>query len=326
MKQLEIKVSIVIPIFNVEKFLEQCVTSIMKQTLQEIEIICVNDGSSDNSLNILNELASKDSRIIIINKVNSGYGDTVNIGMKAASGEYVGIIESDDFIDEQCFESLYLCATKYNADVVKANFYLYWGKNNEKKYLNTLDIDKIFTDKNKAIDKILLAWPSVWSAIYRRTWLEVNEIEFLPTPGASYQDISFTFKIAILSGNTVLMPEAHLYYRQDNSASSVKITDFDKCMMVNKEYDEVYSFINCHNLEYFMGRYYMMRIKAYCWNLRRMGLEIQEKYLDVLNEEITNNNEKWNFSIVRIKDFYFVIIYYCLIYKQYALLKLMLKY
>lgn len=326
MRSLEIKVSIIIPVFNVEKFLEQCVVSAMKQTLKEIEIICVNDGSTDESLNILTKLALSDPRIKIINKSNSGYGDTINIGIKEASGEYVGILESDDFVDEECFEKLYLTSKKYNADVAKANFYLYWGERNEKKYYNNLGIGTVVTNTKKAMDKILCAWPSIWSAIYRRTWLLNNNIKFLPTPGASYQDTSFSFKIAILSRNTVLLPEAHLFYRQDNSSSSVKINTFDKCMMVNKECDESYKFIEEHKLFNYLGRYYMMCIKAYCWNLRRMEEETRFKYLEIINNEIKKSGKSWNFTIVRVKDFYFVIIYYCLIYKQYALLRLMLKY
>lgn len=92
----KVKVSIVVPIYNVEKYLRQCLDSIVNQTLKNIEIICVNDGSTDNSLKIIQEFADKDSRIKIINKENTGYGNSMNIGFDAAIGEYIGIVESDD--------------------------------------------------------------------------------------------------------------------------------------------------------------------------------------------------------------------------------------
>ena len=98
MKQL--KISVVIPIFNAEKTLRRCLSSICSQNYNDLEIICVNDGSSDNSLKILKEIAKQDSRIKIINKKNSGYGAAVNSGIKKSSGTYLSIIEPDDYIDQ----------------------------------------------------------------------------------------------------------------------------------------------------------------------------------------------------------------------------------
>ena len=122
------KVSVIIPIFNVERYLSQCLDSVVNQTLKEIEIICVNDGSTDKSLDIIKEYASKDSRIVIIDKKNSGYGHSMNCGMDIAKGEYIGIIESDDYAELQMFEKLYNLANKKNLDVVKSGFFYYWTK------------------------------------------------------------------------------------------------------------------------------------------------------------------------------------------------------
>ena len=103
----EIAVSIVVPVCNVERYLKECLDSVIKQTLKNIEIICVNDGSTDNSLKILREYEKKDRRIKVITKKNSGYGNTMNVGMDAANGKYIGIVESDDYVDEKMFERLY---------------------------------------------------------------------------------------------------------------------------------------------------------------------------------------------------------------------------
>ena len=116
-----IKISVVVPIFNVEDYIGDCLDSILDQSLKEFEVICVNDGSTDSSLEILKEYAAKDNRIKIINKDNAGYGHTMNIGMDMASGEYFVIVESDDFILPKMFETLYDAAKENDLDFVKSN-------------------------------------------------------------------------------------------------------------------------------------------------------------------------------------------------------------
>ena len=117
-----IKVSIVIPVCNVEQYLTECLNSAVNQTLGDIEIICVNDGSRDSSLEILLDYARRDSRVKVIDKDNAGYGHTMNLGMDMASGEYIGIIESDDYVDLHMYEDLYQIAQENRLDWVKADF------------------------------------------------------------------------------------------------------------------------------------------------------------------------------------------------------------
>ena len=101
------KLSVLVPIYNVEQYLPQCLDSLCAQTLKSLEIICINDGSTDASGAILDEYSKNNPNIIVINKKNSGYGDSMNCGLRKAVGEYIGIVESDDFIDPDAFEKLY---------------------------------------------------------------------------------------------------------------------------------------------------------------------------------------------------------------------------
>lgn len=98
------KISIIVPVYNTEKFLEKCLNSLINQTLKDIEIICINDGSTDKSLQILEKFANKDKRIQIINQTNSGLSVARNIGIKKAKGEYIGFVDSDDWVDLNFFE------------------------------------------------------------------------------------------------------------------------------------------------------------------------------------------------------------------------------
>lgn len=110
---------------QVEKFLKECMDSVVNQTLKDIEIICIDDGSRDSTGNILDEYAQKDNRIKVIHKANSGYGHSMNVGLQNAAGEYIGIIETDDFADLNMFDELYKAAKENHADVVKSNYYSY---------------------------------------------------------------------------------------------------------------------------------------------------------------------------------------------------------
>ena len=115
------KVSVVVPVYNVEKYLRECLDSLLAQKLKDIEIIVVNDGSTDSSADIAAEYAARDSRVRLISKENEGYGKTMNRGFSEARGEYVGIVESDDFADPRMFKDMYKFAKKHDLDLVKAN-------------------------------------------------------------------------------------------------------------------------------------------------------------------------------------------------------------
>ena len=124
-------ISIIVPIYNVNKYLKKCLKSLINQSFKNIEIICVNDGSIDNSYEIITQFIS-DKRIITLNKSNSGYGDSMNKGLEFASGQYIGIIEPDDFVNILMFEYLYNLTKNNEIDIVRSNYYFYWNKKKKK--------------------------------------------------------------------------------------------------------------------------------------------------------------------------------------------------
>ncbi len=126
-----IKVSIIVPVYNVEKYLQSCMDSLVNQTLEDIEIICVNDGSTDNSLEILESYAKKDSRIKVFTIENSGNSIARNYGIKIAKGKYVGFVDSDDYINETMFEKLYNSCEQNDLDLAICKISLFDDKTGE---------------------------------------------------------------------------------------------------------------------------------------------------------------------------------------------------
>lgn len=224
MKMNEPLVSIIMPMYNQELYIEKCLRSVMRQTLKEVEIIVVNDGSTDASLGIVSKLAEGDSRIVIIDKPNTGYGNSVNIGMRRANGLYVGIVETDDFIAKDMFETLYGLTEEGTVDVVKGNFYDYYEhldrepeavENTERHDMP--DVTESFNIRQ--YPQILWGHPSVWSAIYRREFLLRNKIAFGEVKGGGWVDNPFFFE-TLCKAESIKWTRRPLYYYRKTSASS----------------------------------------------------------------------------------------------------------
>ena len=277
------KVSICIPIYNVEKYLRECLDSIINQSLKEIEIICINDGSTDGSPEILDEYAQKDSRIKVINKENSGYGASMNRALDYATGEYIGIIESDDFAQIDMFENLYNIAKDNDAEIVKSDWYKYWSLDKFVCKGNNITPAKTGYITNFEEDNsILRINPSIWSGIYKKEFLDANNIRFLETPGASYQDLSFTFKLYTLAKRVILTDDAYLYYRQDNINSSVKAKNKIYCV-----YDEIEKFMGEHPefTENHRIQKEILKYNAYMSSVIRLSEELRPEFVKVFSEQ-----------------------------------------
>lgn len=289
------KVSVIVPIYNVEKYLRECLDSLINQTLEDIEIICVNDGSTDSCPEILEEYKNKDSRIKVISKANSGYGHTMNVGLDNATGEYIGILESDDFAKLTMFEDLYNLAKANDADVVKSDWYEYWTKNNESHKVSRIKVDKSPAVTNIYEDKSLLnIQPSIWSAIYRSAFLKENNIRFLETPGASYQDTSFTYKVFLSAKQVVLTNDAYINYRQDNPNSSVKSRA--KVYAICDEFTEIERFVRKnHELrKHFLEYIYSIQYRAYFYTLLRLDQSFAKDFIEYFSKkfkELYENKE-----------------------------------
>lgn len=259
------KISVLVPIYNVEKYLKKCLESLAAQDMEEIEFICLNDGSKDSSGEIAHRFEQKDSRFRVVDKENSGYGKTMNIGLGLAKGKYIGIVESDDFVEPDMFSTLYVIAEKYAADVVKSAFWVHTNGFDSFEEIIVEDLyDKVlFPDKNlEVFDRN----PSIWSNLYRQDFIETNKIRFFESPGASFQDIAWRVKVFASADRAVFTRQAFYHYRRDNANASVRTEG--KLYCVCNEYDEAERFLRQRSdwQEHYQYLLPYLRWGHYNWN------------------------------------------------------------
>jgi glycosyltransferase involved in cell wall biosynthesis len=280
-------ISILVPIYNVELFLNECLNSIKSQTFKDFEVICINDGSTDGSLNIINEFIKKDKRFKLINKKNTGYGHSMNEGLSCCRGKYVGIVESDDYIENNMFERLYTAAEKYALDTVRCNYYKFTKNQRTPENLNYIEPNKVI----RPIDfpEFLYQAPSIWANLYRKDFLEKNNIIFLETPGASYQDVSFAFKVYVLSQRLMFINEPLLNYRVDNINSSINSDEKVYCVCV--EYREILNFLKANPEIYNKIQFHLplLRYNCYKWNYMRIAKKFKLSFLKEWQKDIRDD-------------------------------------
>lgn len=211
------KISVIVPVYGVEQYLRECVDSILSQTFSDLEVILIDDGGKDGCPAIIDEYASKDNRIVAIHKENGGYGHTCNVGLERATGEYISIIEPDDFIDKDMYEEMYVQAVQTDADIVKTPYIAnYLGKDGHRQVYSPnkkifVKPDKVFTLKE--FPAFLAVHPSIWSGIYRREFLKENNIRFVEAPGAGWTDNPFQVQTMCLAKKISYLDKAFYYWR-----------------------------------------------------------------------------------------------------------------
>lgn len=220
------KVSVIVPVYNVEKFLPRCLDSILSQSLEDIEVICVDDGSPDNSIDILRRYEARDSRVRIIRQENRGLGGARNTGLDAASGEYIGFVDSDDWIDADFYEKLYRAAVDNGADIACCSVLKHRPQFD--KYEVRYADEAVATGLEERFS--LCCCPPqfyVMNRIYRRSLLDDYSIRF--REHVVYEDIEFTSK-ALYRAEKVVGTADICYHYVYNSSSIVNSRQTPKKM------------------------------------------------------------------------------------------------
>lgn len=263
-----IKVSVIVPIYNVELYLERCILSLINQTLRDIEILLINDGSTDRSLDICKMYSQRDKRIVVINKENEGPSATRNLGIKKARGKFLGFVDSDDYVNKNMFMDMYNVAIKEKSDIVACDFCLFSGEaindelstltnntesENIRNFTNFEALDDYFAEKLE-VDKFFHT--VVWNKIYNRNLFE--NVEF--PVGKLYEDGYVTYKLLYYSRKLTYIDRKYYYYFQRDG--SIMNTAFnEKVLYSYDDWKEIYEFIssNCERLSANVARGYIYK-------------------------------------------------------------------
>ena len=186
-------ISVIVPVYNIEKYLPRCIDSILNQTYKNWEAIFINDGSTDNSLKILEEYKRKNERIKIIDKKNAGSGAARNDGIESSKGKYIAFLDSDDWYEEDFLEKLYNNLIENNSDVSMCNPKMAYDNIEKNSKINTYFFKSIELEKTPREILGILAMPVVWNKLYKKEIIVKNGIKF---PNYSFcEDVEFLYKI-----------------------------------------------------------------------------------------------------------------------------------
>ena len=242
------KVSVIIPVYNGVNYIAECVDSVIAQTLKEIEIIIVDAGSTDGTLETLENYEKNDERVHLFHSDKKSMGYQTNMGIREASGEYVGFCEADDYLAPAMFERLYKLAKSNELDFVKSDFDMFIGDKEDRIFLNYRILGsagrQLYGEVICPSDypDILYRDVNMWNGIYSRQFIQNNFIRLNETPKAAFQDMGFIFQTFMSADRIMYVHEDANRYRRDNTSSSVY--DQKSLLFIVQEYEYIYQILN----------------------------------------------------------------------------------
>ncbi len=299
------KVSIIVPFYNVEGYIEKCLDTLVNQTLKDIEIILVNDGSKDNSEFIVKKYLDKyKDKIIYLEKENGGLSDARNFGIPHATGEYIAFLDSDDYVEKDMYEKMYNIAKKENSDMVQCNFYWEYPDLNKKKIA---DMPK-YSGKKEMFEKTRV---EAWNKLIKRDILEESKVEF--PKGLRYEDVEFTYKLVPYINKVSFIEEPLVHYIQ--RGNSISNSQNERTKEIFDILDNVIKYYKEKNLyeEYKEVIEYIYVKTVFCRSLLRMvkisDENVQAKLLEKTWENVNSKFPNWKKNEIlkkrkTIKDLY----------------------
>lgn len=321
------KVSVIVPVYNVEKYLRRCLDSLVNQTFKDYEIIIVNDGSPDNSKEIINEYVKKFPQLIkSYNKKNGGLGSARNYGLKKSIGEFIIFVDSDDFVESNMLEKMYNVANKKNSDMVVCNINDFYEKNLN----NKLNYNKYIGSNVFKKPEIILNRPAAWNKLYRRTLFDKPGMEFVNNKW--YEDLRLTTKL-YLECNKISFVDHHLYNYVIRENSIMNNKNITRNYEIIEAFEDIISFYKKNNyLDDFKEEIEFLAIN-HIFIAANVRIIINSKSKDIRkNLEPTLEYFKSNFNINNknkyLKELSFnqQLIYTLMKSKCYLLIKLIFKF
>lgn len=302
------KISVIVTVHNAKKTLEESIRSVIGQTFTDIEIVCIDGGSTDGSGRLLSQLSRLDSRIVIINDPNTSYGHKINKGIEYANGEYISILESDDSYKDDMLERLYDVASRYDCDYVDGDYESFFYINERK---CTIPVKKYIPDnmRGRKLDQeeniqLLGNVPgAIWTGLYRTSFIRDNNISLSETPGAAFQDTSFAFLVSMLARSAYHISRVVYSYWKSNSESSTN--DQNKIMAIAHEYEYLFGELQERKVsQYVWDRYYRCKYRAFIWNVYRLNERSVEGFLEYYVNELKKDSSEKKINRSTIGDDY----------------------
>lgn len=342
------KISVIVPVYNVEKYLERCVNSLRNQTLEDIEIILVDDSSTDTSPQLCDEMAEKDSRVKVIHKVNEGAGKARNAALEIASGEYIGFADSDDYVTPDMFATLYEKAVAYNSDLVMSgvlfvdgNMFSEEGECTRKSYFaedtqfDTVESLKILrmgiigsTPKDTDDSKYGM---SIWKNLFRLEIIKKNGIVFQSEREMLSEDALFMVDYIACIERATGIPEAfYNYCRNENSISkSYKKDRLEKSLRFVSEVESRFvKDIDPSEYRVYVDRFWQAMCRVICCQEIMYAADHKIRYADLrkrlravcVNDLTVRTLRSYPINTLPLKQRVFA---YCMKYRCYLLLKML---
>lgn len=284
--------SIIVPVYNCEQWLERCLTSLISQTFADREIIVVDDGSTDNTAVIVEQFIQKDQTVSIIQKRNGGCASARSAGLQAARGKYVGFVDADDWIATQMYERLISLAAVNNAEIAQVGFYKITPPNKPMKRVSDLDWPMsgqyFFSGLPERIrQRLLLRQPSIWRRIYRKDFLQKWGIDF-PVEIRNFDDIVFQFETLMLADRVALIGEPMYFYTLGNPNQSVVIND-DRLFVLFDLFDYLRERHSLKNKKLFQKNFKRVQFYSHLWAQSQLIPELQQQYERRASKDIFDN-------------------------------------
>lgn len=315
-----ILISVIVPVYNVDNYLRKCIDSLIVQTLKDIEIILVNDGSTDESIDICEEYKLKDNRIKVIHKENGGLSDARNKGIDIAKGKYISFVDSDDWITPQMLEKLYILASKYEADIVQGDYIKAYD---EDIIVNNISENIIKYNSEQILDELYSGNYTknivVWNKIYKRELF--NDIRF--PKGKLHEDEFTTYKI-LHKANLIIDSNIPIYYYRQregsimNSDFNIKRLDLLEALKERKEYfiQNGLSKLSCKTeaklcslIKTFYIKIHSSNINDKSYLFKRLNREIRENYLNFIKNKEINIKGKLTLTLLILNNKLFYSMY-----------------
>ena len=297
-------VSVLMYVRNGMPYFDRAIKSVLNQTLSNIEILVIDGGSTDGTRELVREYESKDKRVRMLSCDVGSVGAQFNMGLREAKGEYIGIVESDDYILPDMYEKEYACAKKVNCDVLRADNYIFFELNGEEVTIRTCvshkadNYGKILSSKSEP-DKNFIGG-SYWTGIYKREFLLDNNIWENETKGAAYQDFGFLFLTSALAQSIYFMKDAFYCYRKDNLLSSCNSPRGVE--LVETEFKYIKDNLKQRGLwDNYKSYYYLWKIRNERWFYKNLQESDKQKFLEYAYDSIYADmqecdipDEQWN--------------------------------